>query len=97
MSKSQTMEAVKTVADKIPGYDYGSPNVAKSPINVQEFELLKESAGFTEQDEHWLRIAGEVLADQTKELVGKWRDVIASQPHLARHSQRRWTKGSALL
>ena len=88
MNRSQTMETVKMVADEIPGYDYGSPNVAKSPITLQEFELLKQSASFTEEDEHWLRMAGETLADQTKQLVGKWRDIIAKHPHLARYSQR---------
>ena len=32
-------------------------------------------------------VAGEILSDQTEELVGKWRDVIAAHPHLARYSQ----------
>jgi hypothetical protein len=82
------MEKTGMVADQIPGYDYGSPNVARSPIGEQEFEALKQSAGFTEDDEHWLRVAGETLADQTKELVGKWREVIAKHPHLARYSLR---------
>lgn len=76
------------IADRVPGYDYGSPNSAQSPIGTDEFELLKQSAGFTSEDEHWLRIAGEVLADRTKDLVGKWRDAIAAHPHLARYSLR---------
>jgi hypothetical protein len=67
------MERIKMVADEIPGYDYGSPNIAKSPITVQEFEVLKESATFGKENEPWLRVAGEVLADQTKALVEKWR------------------------
>jgi len=88
MNKAQVMEQMKMVAERIPGYDYGSPNLSKSPISTEEFELLKQSAGFSVEDEHWLRMAGEILADQTKALVGKWRDVIAAQPHLARYSQR---------
>ena len=84
MNRSQTIERVRMVADEIPGYDYGSPSTAKSPITLQEFEALKQSATFTKEDEHWLRVAGETLADQTKELVGKWRDIIAKHPHLAR-------------
>ena len=62
--------------------------MAKSPITLQEFEQLKRSATFTEEDEHWLRVAGDILADQTEELVGKWREVIAAQNHLARYSQK---------
>jgi hypothetical protein len=40
---------------------------------------------FTAEDERWLRMAGEVLDGQTKELVEKWRGMIAKTPHLARH------------
>ena len=76
------------VSDSIPGYDYGSPAAAKSPISVQELDLLKQSAGFTSEDEQWLQTAGTVLIDQTKQLVQKWREAIAAHPHLARYSQR---------
>lgn len=88
MEHTQTIDKPQTVADDIPGYDYGSPSIAKSPISVQELELLKQSAGLTADDERWLHIAGEVLAHQTKPLVEKWRAAIASHPHLARYSQR---------
>jgi hypothetical protein len=89
MNQSHTVEATRKVAEDIPGYDYGSPNVAKSPITIKELEELKQSTGFTQEDERWLHLAGEVLVDHTKELVEKWRAVIASHPHLARYSQRR--------
>jgi len=36
MESKQTLERPRTVADKIPGYDYGSANVAKSPITLEE-------------------------------------------------------------
>ena len=88
MGRSQVMERVKMVANEIPGYDYGSPSVAKSPITTQELEHLGQSAGFTAEDERWLRVAGEVLSNQTKRLVEKWRAVIAAHPHLAKYSQR---------
>ncbi len=77
----------KMVAKRIPSYSYGTMDAAKSPISLKELELLKESAGFTSDDEKYLRLAGEVLADQTKELVEKWRGVIAESPHLAKHSR----------
>src|SRR5256714_8073941 len=88
MNRSQTIERPKTIAENIPGYNYGEPNVAKSPITIQEFEALKQSAGFTDADQHWLRIAGEVLAERAKALVEKWRAVIAEHPHLAKYSLR---------
>jgi hypothetical protein len=88
MSLSQTLEHPRVVANEIPGYNYGSANVAKSPITAKEFELMKQGAGFTNEDERWLRVAGEILLNRTKELVDKWRDVIAANPHLARYSLR---------
>lgn len=88
MNRSRTAERVWLVVDEILGYDYGSPNLAQSPITEQEFEGLKQSTGFTKEDEHWLRVAGETLVCQTKELVGKWRDIVAKHPHLARCSLR---------
>src|SRR5947209_7329984 len=88
MSRSHTAERVSMTAEQIPGYTYGTSEVAQSPITLQEFELLKQSAGFTTDDEYWLHVAGEVLADKTKELVGKWREIIAAHPHLAKYSLR---------
>ena len=62
--------------------------MARSPINTNELKLLKQSVGMTEDDEHYLRVAGQVLSDRTEELVGKWRAVIAAHLHLARYSKR---------
>lgn len=72
----------------IPGYDYGSAAAAKSPITLRELDELKASAGFTSEDERWLRRAGDVLVDHTAAIVGAWRAVIAAHPHLARYSAR---------
>ena len=79
---------MRQVADVIPGYTYGTATVPKSPITLVELEQLKISAGFATEDERFLRLAGEVLADQTRQIVEHWRSgIIASIPHLARHSQ----------
>ena len=45
--------------------------------------MVKQAAGFTEEDERYPRLAGAVLADQTAELVARWRGVLAAEPHLA--------------
>jgi hypothetical protein len=82
------MQKPAMVADDIPGYGYGSATVARSPITVKELEQLKESAGFTREDERWLRAAGDVLKGQAKQLVEKWRAAISTHPHLARYSLR---------
>jgi len=88
MDRSQPIEKPAMVADNIPGYDYGSSTAAKSPITVEALEQLRQSAGFTPEDERWLRTAGDVLKQQTKPLVEKWRAAISAHPHLARYALR---------
>jgi Protoglobin len=79
-------EAIRKVANEIPGYAYGTPEAAKSPVSVSDLELLKKTVNFTGEDQEYLRMAGEVLADQTEEVVKGWRGVIAANPHLAQYS-----------
>jgi hypothetical protein len=56
-------------------------------VSVPDLERLKDSAGFTKEDERYLRLAGTVLADQTRQIVEHWRSrIIANNPNLARHS-----------
>jgi hypothetical protein len=77
-----------TPAEHISGYFYGSSEVAVSTISVLDLANLKISAGFTEEDQRYLRLAGEILEDQATQVVGHWRSrIIASIPNLARHSR----------
>ena len=86
---------MKQVSEHIPGYSYGTAEVAPSPLSMRELEELKISAGFTDEDQRYLRLAGEVLRDQTEQIVDHWRSgIIASIPHLARHS--RTPEGNAI-
>ena len=79
---------MKNIAGHADGYLYGDPVIAASPVSLRELEDLKRSVGFTPDDERYLRLAGEVLADQTSRLVHHWRvEIIGSIPHLARHSR----------
>ena len=79
---------MKMAAEHISGNTYGSAEVAASSVSMRELEDLKIGVGFTEEDEHYLQMAGEVLADQTERVVLHWRSgIIASIPNLARHSR----------
>ena len=79
---------MRRVSEDIDGYTYGSDEVGASPVSMKELEELKTSAGLTAEDERYLRLAGEVLADQTAQIVNHWRSgIIASIPNLARHSR----------
>jgi hypothetical protein len=79
---------MKNVAESIPAYTYGTPEVAISPVTLDELQALKTSALFTAEDERYLRMAGEVLTGQTQGVVAHWRSgIIAGIPNLARHSR----------
>jgi hypothetical protein len=79
---------MQTTGEGIAGYTFGAKEVPISPVSLQQLDQLKISVGFTEEDAHYLALAGQVLADQTKEIVAHWRsEIIASIPHLAIHSR----------
>lgn len=70
------------------GYSYGSADIPKSTVSMEQLQNLKISAGFTEEDARYLRLAGEVLKDRRTQVVAHWRSgIIASIPNLARHSR----------
>lgn len=67
---------------EIPGYTYGSEKVARSPISLAEFENLKKAVLFTEEDQKYLQLAGEVLRDQIDEVLDLWYGFVGSHDHL---------------
>jgi hypothetical protein len=84
----QLEHPMKRVAEHIHGYSYGTTQVTHSPVSLQELENIKVTVGFTDEDQRYLQLAGEVLADQTGRIVDHWRGgIIAGIPGLARHSR----------
>ena len=75
------MDAV-TEKPNIPGYDRGTDKVAKSPITLAEWEDLKKSALFSEEDVVYLRLSESVLADQVDDLLKTWHGIVLDHPHL---------------
>jgi hypothetical protein len=77
-----------TSSDSPHGYLYGDATVPSSPVTLEELAMLKTTLGWTADYERYLKLAGEVLADQTRQVVAHWRSgIIAGIPHLARHSR----------
>ncbi len=66
----------------IPGYDYGTAQVARSPLNMADFDLLKQAVMFGPDDERYLRMASDVLADQIDDVLDLWYGFVGSHPHL---------------
>ncbi len=66
----------------VAGYTYGTEAVARSPLGIEELDLLKRTVLFSEEDEEYLRLAGEVLEDQVEEVLDLWYGFVGSHPHL---------------
>ena len=71
------------MSEQIKGYAYGQ--VGQSPISIAELELLKKSVLFTVEDEKNLRLAGEVLQDQTNEVLDLWYGFVGGNEHLLKY------------
>lgn len=67
---------------QIKGYDYGSAGLAVSPVTMQDLELLKKTLLWSEEDDRYLRLAGEVLADQTDAVLDLWYGYVGANEHL---------------
>jgi hypothetical protein len=69
---------------EIPGYEYGSPASAKSPISLEESREIEQTIGWTDEDAEILRRHEDFFVQNAERMVDAWRSVIGSQPHLAK-------------
>lgn len=60
----------------IPGYTYGEPDVAESPVSTEEFDRLRESVGFTDEDKEALERAGDFLPANVDLLFERWSGIF---------------------
>ena len=67
---------------EIPGYGFGVQATGRSPLGIGNLDLLKQTVLFTEEDEDYLRLAGDVLEDQADEVLDLWYGFVGSHPHL---------------
>ncbi len=66
----------------IPGYLYGSDLLDPSPVSLEEFEKLKQSVMWSEEDAAHLRRAAQLLEPKIEEILDLWYGFVGSQPHL---------------
>lgn len=69
------MEAIK-------GYDYGKATLEQSPVTLQDLALLKKTLLWSADDDRYLKMAGDVLKDQTNEVLDLWYSYVGSNEHL---------------
>src|SRR5688572_8391941 len=66
----------------IAGYTYGTNAVARSPVALADFELMKKSVLFGDEDVKYLRLSYDVLKDQVEAILDVWYGFVAANPHL---------------
>lgn len=69
--------------ETIKGYTYG--NVGQSPVTLADLDLLKKTVLFSSEDETYLKLAGEVLKDQTNEVLDLWYGFVGGNEHLVHY------------
>src|SRR5215218_4451403 len=77
----RSREAQMAEAGAISGYSFGAQETARSPLALEDLDLLKQTVLFTEEDEEYLRLAGDVLEDQVDEVLDLWYGSAISLPH----------------
>ncbi len=71
-----------STATAIPGYTYGTAAVATSPVTLEEFEAMKHSVLFGEEDVRYLRLSYDIVKDYVEEILDVWYGFVGSQPQL---------------
>ncbi len=66
----------------IPGYEYGSASLPRSPITLEEFNRLKQTVLFTDEDVRYLREAGKILEDQIEAVLDTWYGFVGANDFL---------------
>jgi protoglobin len=66
----------------IPGYTYGTQAVPRSPVSLQELELLQATLLLGEDDLAALRRSGDLLAPRVEEVLDVWYGFVAANSHL---------------
>lgn len=71
--------------DPPAGYTKGADTVPEAPISMDEFDRLQQSVIFTEDDEKWLREAGDVLDPQVDEILDLWYGFVGDHDFLVHY------------
>jgi hypothetical protein len=80
--KGASVTGSSITASGIPGYTYGAPDLAPSPVGLEEFERMKAAALFGDDDVRALRLSHDILKDQVDAILDVWYGFVGSHPHL---------------
>ena len=66
----------------IPGYTAGTKAVGRSPVALADFDRMKKTVLFQEEDVKYLRLSHDVVKDQLEAILDVWYGFVGSNPHL---------------
>jgi hypothetical protein len=66
----------------IPGYTYGTDAVPRSPVSLDELQLLQSTLLLGEDDLTALRRSADLLAPQADAILDVWYGFVGANPHL---------------
>lgn len=72
----------RDVSIPIHGYTYGSPESKRSPVTLEELMLLKKTLLWSEEDDRYLKMAGDVLENQIDSILDTWYGYVGANNHL---------------
>lgn len=67
---------------QIPGYTFGTSAVARSPVTPADFEQMKATVLFGDEDVRALRLSHDILKGEVEAILDVWYGFVGSQPHL---------------
>jgi Protoglobin len=67
---------------EIPGYTYGTDAVPRSPVSLQDLELLQATLLLGPDDLAALRRSHDLLAPRVEEILDVWYGFVGANPHL---------------
>jgi hypothetical protein len=70
------------ITTHIPGYTYGTDAVPRSPVSLDELQLLQATLPLGEEDRAALRRSGDVLAPRVEAILDVWYGFVGANPHL---------------
>jgi hypothetical protein len=70
------------ITTHIPGYTYGTDAVPRSPVSLDELQLLQATLLLGEEDRAALRRSGDVLAPRVEAILDVWYGFVGANPHL---------------
>ncbi len=66
----------------IPGYTYGTGAVERSPVSSDDFDLMKKTVLFGDEDVKYLRLSQDIVKDQIEAILDVWYGFVGATPHL---------------